>query len=101
MAERSPILRIVEEDNNVMHTIFKTTPGDVTVMMNVAREPGRLVLSQIHVEGNGLTRAIIKRAARELGLMEGVDEVVLRGGVRTSGASPGTTPKPIFVKVGQ
>lgn len=99
MAEKAPIVRVLEEDENVIHAIVQTPIGEVTLMANVIRDPHRLVLNQIHVEGKGLTRAIIKRAAKELGLAEGVEDVVLHGGVRTSGANPGSTPKPIYVKV--
>jgi hypothetical protein len=60
-------------------------------MSNMVRVPRKLVLDRIHIEGKGLRRAIIKKAARELGLTEGVEEVVLHGGVRTSGANLGST----------
>ncbi len=70
-------------------------------MANLTEEPHRLLLSRIHVEGKGLTRAIIRIAAKELGRSHGVGEIVLQGGVRTSGAKPGGTPKPILVKVDQ
>jgi hypothetical protein len=68
-------------------------------MGNVIREPGKVILSRIHVDGDGLTRTIIRAAANEFGIKEGVEEVLLRGGVRTSGANPGKTPKPFLVKV--
>ena len=101
MAERTAILRIVEEDENVIHAVVQTSIGEVTVMANMVREPHRLLLNQIHIEGKGLTRVIIKKAANELGIKEGVGEVVLQDGVRTSGANLGSIPKPIFVEVDQ
>jgi hypothetical protein len=99
LAERTAIVRIIEEDGNVMHAVVQTAAGPVTVMANVIREPHRLLLAQIHVEGTGLTGAIIKEAAKELGLKNGVSEVVLYGGMRTSGANPGRTPRTIRVQV--
>lgn len=100
MAEQPALLRIIEEDRNVLHAVIQTTEDLVTIMANVVRQPTRLVLDKVHVEGGGLTRAIIRKAATELGSMKGVDEVLLLGGVRTSGANPGHVPKPILVRVG-
>jgi len=99
LAQEPAILKILEEDGNVLHAVIQTAEDPVTVMANVIREPTRLVLDKVHVEGEGLTRAIIRKAANELGTKHGTEEVLLLGGVRTSGANPGHVPKPMLVRV--
>jgi hypothetical protein len=94
-------LEIIEEDENVLHASIETSFGRVTIMANITLDGGKLLLNQIHVEGRGLTRAIMKRAAEELGNRKGAAEVLLQGGIRTSGANPGSFPKLIRVKVNQ
>ncbi len=64
MAERTKIISIVEQDGSVFHALVQTPFGAVEVMANMTKEPGRLILNRVHVEGGGFTRAIMKQAAK-------------------------------------
>ena len=59
----------------------------------------RLVMDSVHVDGLGLTLPRIREVAQVFGEVEDVVEVIIQGGVRTSGARPGSRPTPIRVKV--
>ena len=96
---KSDILTIAERDEDVVHAVVRTATGTVTVFATVTRREDTLHLSQVHVEGQGLTRAVIKQAAREMGHIEGAATVKIQGGKRTSGARPGTVPSPIVIEV--
>ncbi len=83
----------------MLHALVQTAAGYCTVLATLARAGKTLTLQQVHVEGRGMTRSVIKQAATELGLKEHVARVVVQGGVRTSGAKPGSIPRPIEVEV--
>jgi hypothetical protein len=74
LPERTAIVRIVEQDENVIQAVVQTSDGEVPLTANLTKESRRLFLSKIHVEGKGLTGAMIKEAAKELGRKEGVAE---------------------------
>ena len=97
--ESTSIVTIVEQDENVVHGRIQTEKGLVTVIANVEQQENVLRLTQVHIEGEGLTRTVIKQAAREIGLLGGFAVVIIQGGIRTSGASPGTVPSQIRVEV--
>jgi RHS repeat-associated protein len=93
------LIRIIEQDSGAIHLAIQTAKGEVEVMANVSKNGDKLVLSNVHVSGEGLGPGITKQAARELGAQEGVNEVTVQGGQRTSGANPGHTPISFTVRV--
>jgi hypothetical protein len=68
-------------------------------MANIVKEGDKLVLTKVHVNGEGLTIGDIRQAARELGREQGVSQVEVQGAMRESGANPGHTPAPFTVSV--
>jgi len=93
------IVTILEEEPGAISLSIKTAKGEVEVMASMAKDGDKLVLSNVHVSGEGLGPGLTKQAARELGAREGVSEVVVQGGARTGGAVPGHTPVSFTVKV--
>ena len=92
-------IEIVERDGDTMHMSVTTVAGVVTVMAEMLRVEGLLVLDQVHVDGQGLRLGDIRRLAKVFGEVEDVEEVIIQGGTRTSGAHPGSRPTPIRVQV--
>jgi len=93
------IVNILEEEPGAINFAVATAKGNVEVMANTAKEGDKLILSNVHVSGEGLGVAATKQAARELGAREGVREVVVQGGQRTGGAAPGHVPESFTVRV--
>jgi RHS repeat-associated protein len=93
------LIRIIEQEPGAIHLAIQTAKGEVEVMASVSKEGDKLVLSNVHVSGEGLGPGLTKQAARELGAQEGVSEVVVQGGERTGGAVPGHTPASFTVRV--
>ena len=96
------MIEIIREqsDENIVVPRVATTAGTILVMAEVELLGGTLVLSGVHVQGEDVKanevgvaglRCIIREAMEELG----VDEVVLVGAVRTTGATPGRAPRPL------
>ena len=88
-----------QSDETIVVARITTTAGSILVMAEVALAEGVLTLSGVHVQGDDVStnevgvpglRRIIHAAMEELG----VDEIVIVGSVRTSGANPGRTPRP-------
>ncbi len=93
------IVSVIEEEPGAISFVVNTANGNVEVMANTAKEGDKLVLSQVHVSGEGMGVATTKQAARELGARAGVSGVVVEGGTRTGGAAPGHVPASFTVKV--
>ena len=65
-------------------------------------EGDALRLSGLHVDGdrpNKFGSRDLLRLARELRQSQGARVVVVEGGIRTTGASPGHLPRPIIIKL--
>ena len=95
-------ISIIERDGNVYHLIARGPKGEIEVITNLWLEGGQLILTGTHIEGSGpgsLGVAELREFARELGRRFGAHEVVVLGGVRTTGANVGHTPRPIRIKV--
>jgi hypothetical protein len=92
-------IEMIERDGSAIHAAIRTESGVVTVMANLIRSADRLIVDQVHVDGQGLSLSRIRQVAHVFGVVEDVVEVVVQGGVRTSGAHPGSRPTPIKVKV--
>jgi riboflavin biosynthesis pyrimidine reductase len=96
------IVRIIEQEGSTVHLHIKGAKGDIEVMAEMTKEGDKLILRNAHVQGGGAgtsSLSELKSAARELGKQQGVKEVVVEGGTRTSGANVGKAPIPIKIKV--
>jgi hypothetical protein len=89
-----------QSDENIVVARVATTVGTILVMAEVELADRSLILSGVHVQGDDVKaneigisglRRIIQEAMEELG----VDEIVIVGAVRTTGASPGRAPRPL------
>jgi hypothetical protein len=94
-------IQILEQDRDVVH--MKVVAGDTgfEVMANVVHEEGTLTLREVHVSrtsGSFVSPSIYLRAAREFQRLFSAELLIIHGGVRTSGASPGHQPRPIRLK---
>jgi hypothetical protein len=79
---------------------IETTVGTIVVMAEVTMEGRCLMLRGLHVHGidvgvNELRVAGLRRVVREFMEDLNVDEMVIEGSVRTTGAGPGRTPRPL------
>ena len=98
-------MTVLEEANGAINLSVNTSKGAVEIISNIAQEGETLTLSQLHIggqEAGALGRAGInelKDAAAAFGAQRGASQVIIQGGVRTSGKLIGTTPKPIVIKV--
>jgi hypothetical protein len=76
----------------------ETSVGVLMVMAEVLLDGRQLVLRGLHIHGetvgvNELGIAGLRRVVRELMEELDVDEIVIRGSVRTTGSSPGRAPR--------
>jgi len=76
----------------------ETAAGTIMVMAEVALEGRCLTLRGLHVHGidvgaNELRVAGLRRMVQEIMEDLNVDEIVIEGSVRTTGAGPGRTPR--------
>jgi hypothetical protein len=96
------MIEIIREqsDENIVVARAATTVGTILVMAEVELTGRSLILSGVHMQGDdvkanevGVTglRRMIQEAMEELG----VDEIVVVGAVRTTGANPGRAPRPL------
>jgi len=82
--------------------LAKGKKSDITIYANLFKEDNRLILRNVHLDGVGpgyssLTE--LRQIAREFGKMNHVDEVIIYGFRRTTGANTGKQPIPIRIKV--
>jgi hypothetical protein len=95
-------IRFDLEDANTQHPVavvaIETPAGRLSVMAEVARLAGTLMLLGMHVQsetvevnaiGPGNLRQIVIAFMERMDL----DELVVTGGLRTTGAHPGRTPR--------
>jgi hypothetical protein len=89
-----------QSDENIVVARVVTSFGTILVMAEVELEDRSLILSGVHVQGDDVKaneigvsglRHMIQEAMEELG----VDEIVIVGAVRSTGANPGRTPRPL------
>jgi hypothetical protein len=96
------MIEIIREqsDENIVVARVTTTVGTILVMAEVELAGRSLMLSGVHVQGDDVKanevgvpglRRMIQEAMEELG----VDEIVIIGAVRTTGANPGRAPRPL------
>jgi len=92
-------IQILEREGNTVIASFKVAKGEARVIAEVMREGDTLFLRGAHIEGQGTMREAIQ-AARAFGQEQGAKRVIIEGGIRTTGANPGHTPRPITVETG-
>jgi hypothetical protein len=98
-------VRLLETDRGAV-SILATTPkgASMEIAADMAIEGKRMVLSNLHIgESTGKGSSSLKElreVARVFGRQEGVDEALIKGGVRTTGANPGKRPIDILINVG-
>lgn len=99
-------IRIIEKAAGAIHLEVKGAKGTYEVIANISREGDTIIVEDAHMQGSGAgqfgeTQLLneIREAAKQFGREQGVKEVVIQGGARTSGANPGHIPPPIRIKV--
>jgi hypothetical protein len=95
-------LKIVEKDEDAIELLAKGRKGDITIYANIFKEDHCLILKNVHLDGSGpgyssLTE--LRQIAREFGKMNQVEEVIIYGFRRTTGAHVGKQPIPIRIKI--
>jgi hypothetical protein len=89
-----------QSDENIIVARVATTVGTILVMAEVELTSRSLILSGVHIQGDDVAanevgiaglRRMIQETMEELG----VDEIVIVGAVRTTGAHPGRAPRPL------
>lgn len=92
----------MEQDGNIYQFSIPGANGDLSVVTEMTQSGNQLILNGMHIDGPGAGSSSVsqlRNIARALGQQYGVDEVVINGGTRTSGASPGKVPRSITIKV--
>jgi len=93
---------IVDRDGDVVELLAKGSKGDISVITKMNKKGDDLILSGTHIDGGGKgtsSLSELKGLAKDLGRQQGVKNVIVNGGKRTTGANPGKTPRPIKIKV--
>ncbi len=102
LAEGARAVAIVERDGNVVRIVGRGPKGSIEVITSMRREGNRIILSGTHIDGPGAGKLGIRELgefARQFARQEGVEEIVVEGAKRTTGARPGHVPRPFIFKV--
>lgn len=92
-------IQILERERNLIIASFKVANGEARVMAEMVRDGDKLILRGAHIEGSGTLKEALS-AAKAFGREQGVKQVVIEGGTRTTGANPGHVPRPIIIDTG-
>ena len=95
-------VQTLARDGNTVELVVSGAKGGFTVITDVAKSGKDLVLSGLHIGGEGKgasSLSELRNAARVLGQQEGAERVVIQGGQRTTGANPGKKPIDIIIEV--
>ncbi|HVA50374.1 MAG TPA: hypothetical protein VNH11_28730 [Pirellulales bacterium] len=101
MPPSKPIVTIVERDGDVVE-IVASGASTVTAIAEMELTGDTLTLRGMHVDGAGRGSSSLgelREMVRELGRQQGAKEVVILGGMRTTGANPGKLPRPIKIRI--
>jgi hypothetical protein len=87
-----------QSEGSVATARIETAAGTLMVMAEVALDGRCLTLRGLHVHGtdvgaNDLRVVGLRRMVREVMEDLNVDEIIIEGSVRTTGADPGRTPR--------
>ena len=91
-AKTNSSIKLVEQDGNIYQFSIPGSNGDLSVVTEMTQSGNQLILNGMHIDGPGAGSSSLgqlRNIARALGQQYGVDEVVINGGTRTSGANPG------------
>jgi RHS repeat-associated protein len=92
-------VQILEKEGNVVMASFKVAKGEARVAAEMVRDGDRLILRGAHIEGDATLKEALG-AAKAFGRENKFKEVVIEGGMRTTGANPGHVPRPITINTG-
>lgn len=95
-------LTVVQRYDDFMEVLIGTSEGEVTVYTNFTKTIDTLTLRNFDIEGPGagaLGPGRLRSFGRQLGKLEGVEKVVIKGGRRTTGANPGHFPRDVILRV--
>jgi hypothetical protein len=93
---------LVQQEGNIVEYAINGPRGQMNVMAELVRKGETLILRGTHIEGAGPGSQGIRELrefARMFGREQGVTKVVIEGGLRTTGANPGHTPRDIVIPV--
>jgi hypothetical protein len=87
-----------QSEGSIATAAIKTAAGTIMVMADVALEGRCLILRRLHIYGvdvraNDMRAAGLRRIVEEIVEELDVDEIIVEGSVRTTGAGPGRTPR--------
>ncbi|OQR32240.1 hypothetical protein BWR15_20270 [Pseudomonas sp. T] len=102
MHMESDRISVISQDDDIYELSFKGEKGEMTVITGMSKDKDSLTLTGMHIDGMGAGSSSIselRNFARELGAANGVSEVIIKGGTRTTGANPGKVPRDIRIKV--
>ncbi|HID99003.1 MAG TPA: hypothetical protein EYP59_01775 [Thiotrichaceae bacterium] len=94
-------LKIVSFEG-VIELVAQGKNGNITIITDIIKQDRTLILNRLHIDGPGKGKSSLSELlslARDFGQQNDVDEVIIYGAERTTGAKPGKTPKPIRIKV--
>ncbi|MBM3573603.1 MAG: hypothetical protein FJX52_14785 [Alphaproteobacteria bacterium] len=89
-----------DRDGEAIEFLIRTRRGAMTVIANMLKVDESVYLVDVHVSGEGPTGpnkigpAELRRAASTILEIFDARELVIQGGIRTTGASKGRRPKP-------
>jgi RHS repeat-associated protein len=103
----SNLIRTTAQDGNyIMYSAQTTTKAGEAATVEfggiVTKTETQLIIDKLDIQGssaNLLGPKKLMELVRQLGKQEGVQEVIINGAKRTTGASPGKTPGSIIVKI--
>ena len=89
---------LLDEDSDVVFARIETPVGALLVVTKVEFAGSALILRELHVQGedveiNQLRATGIRRIVRDVMETLDVDELIIEGAIRTSGAGPGRRPR--------
>ncbi|MEN3376518.1 MAG: hypothetical protein V7604_1873 [Hyphomicrobiales bacterium] len=89
-----------ETGGNVVFAHVETSAGTIEILAEIALDGRHLTLGGLHVYGinvdaNDLGIGGIRRIVREVMEDLNVDQITIEGAIRTTGAGPGRTPRPL------
>ena len=91
-------IQLLEEESDVVVARLETAIGTLLVMAEIELVESLLILRGLHIQGenvgvNELGVIGIRRIIRDTMEHLNVDEIVIEGAIRTTGASPGRRPR--------
>jgi hypothetical protein len=87
-----------QSEGSIVTAAIKTAAGTIKVMAEVILEDPCLILRRFHIEGvdvgvNDIRPAGLRRMVQEVMEELDVQEIIMEGSRRTTGANPGRTPR--------